>query len=249
MDEHQPTGETPNPLKNHPNTSTKDFDSEPNLPPPATYNPHRQRPHRLRRAFFACCCLNFFIFLLTLGFTVFIHWLILQPQPGNFTLTDANLNLFDLTHNTNSSTPQYSLDADIDLKITFNNPNKNMGFNIKEIDLRTFYNDEEIGEVALQPFHQPCRNATTVWGRVRITNHALLGTVGGGLQGEIERSDITLHVVINAKVRGDEGWYASLHRYRGVHLTCSVNFMAAAWNNGTVLPGAMISKSCYVNRD
>jgi hypothetical protein len=216
----------------HPNTTTKD-----------SHNPHPQRRHRRRPVVIACCCL-FFLFLFALGLTILVYWLILHPQSGNCTLTDASLNVLNLTH---TSAPEYSLDADIDLSIGFNNPNSNMGFNIKGIDVDVLYAGEEIGEAALPPFHQPSRSETAVGAIIRITKFVFSETVGGELEREVERGNVTLQVVVNAKVRGDNVFVASLHPYRGVHVTCFASLMVPD-RNGTA-PGAMISKSCAVRRD
>jgi hypothetical protein len=249
MDVHQAaTGDAvPISENKHPYTTMKDDSHNgATLPSPATYDgkqPRRRRRARCCRfAVMACCCLVL-VLVFVIGVGVLITWLVVQPKDGNYNLADADLNVFNLT----SVGAQYDLDTDIDLKIAFGNPNKKLGFDIKEINVHALYAGEEIGQAALPPFFQPRRNDTILAANIRVSHLVFSEMAGGALQGEVARSNITLQVVMNAKVRNNHGMLESLHPYQSVHLTCSVSLVAPPLN-GTSTPGAMLSKTCAVKR-
>lgn len=211
------------------------------LPAPATAP--RRRIRYTRRCVVSTCCCIFLTLAVTLGLIILIHWLVIKPKNGNYDLVDAHLQKFNLTRN---GTHGYDLETDMDLKFLFSNPNHKMGFDIKRINVHAFYVGQEIGQSAdVPPFYQGHMNDTTLGSEIRSAKAVLSEDVGGNLQSEIGKNNVTLLIVMNAKVRNDHGELKALHPWRGVHLTCWVSLMAP---NGTA-PGNLISKSCTVRRD
>lgn len=107
----------------------------PSVPPPQPPQP------RYRRGRSCCCCIFglFWKILLALivlaGLTILIFWLVVQPRPFKFYVTDAKLTQFDLQNGNN-------LNYDLTLNFTARNPNKKLSIYYDKVEARAFYDDQ-----------------------------------------------------------------------------------------------------------
>ncbi|CAK8544134.1 unnamed protein product [Lathyrus sativus] len=103
----------------------------PAIPPPAQPRPYHQRSRS------CCCCLfsffwKLFVTLIVLaGLAVLIFYLVVQPRPFKFYVTEAKLTKFDYANNT--------IHYNMVLNFTARNPNKKLSIYYDKVEALAFY--------------------------------------------------------------------------------------------------------------
>ncbi|CAK9201769.1 unnamed protein product [Sphagnum jensenii] len=243
---------------------TKGSGSPPLLPTPVTYSSAAERRKRRRGSGThrccgtgrgvggVCCCIlsSLCAFLVAsiviLGITALILWLVLRPQAPHYSLQQIQFQKFSVDADQQGSNQQQAmsvLNADIQLTIEANNPNKHIGILYDSITTSASYDGNEVGNVVIPPFYQGHHNITDVKSQLKIVNYPLTQTVASSLRTDIANNSVPFRVRTSVKARVKIGSYKSFAFW--VHVTCNLSFSPPTSSNPN---GAVINKSCQLTR-
>jgi hypothetical protein len=243
---------------------TKGSGPPPPLPTPVTYSSAAERrkrrsgsgTHRCcgtgRGVGGVCCCIlsSLCAFLVAsiviLGITALILWLVLRPQAPHYSVQQIQFQKFSVDADQQGSNQQQAmsvLNADIQLTIEANNPNKHIGILYDSITTSASYNGNEFGNAVIPPFYQGHHNITEVTSQLKIVNYPLTQTVASSLRTDIANNSVPFRVRTSVKARVKIGSYKSFAFW--VHVTCNLSFSPPTSSNPN---GAVINKSCQLTR-
>jgi hypothetical protein len=181
-----------------------------------------------------------------LGITALILWLVLRPQAPHYSVQQIQFQKFSVDadqHGSNQQQAMSVLNADIQLTIEANNPNKHIGILYDSITTSASYDGNEFGNVVIPPFYQGHHNITDVTSQLKIVNYPLTQTVASSLRTDIANNSVPFRVRTSVKARVKIGSYKSFAFW--VHVTCNLSFRPPTSSNPN---GAVINKSCQLTR-
>ncbi|PHU13941.1 hypothetical protein BC332_15146, partial [Capsicum chinense] len=151
-----------------------------------------------------CIALILLTIIVIVGITILIIWLSVKPRRPIYTIENASLHNYNMTKNDH-------LYGNFNFTLKAYNPNSRVSIYYDSIEVKLYYNSEQIAFNNAQPFFQPRRNVTYLDLYLSAKDVVLYGDVARNLKTERTTGAVDVEIKVRAKIKFKVGIWKLRH--------------------------------------
>lgn len=190
------------------------------MPTPITTKTRRLSPVK-------CIALILLTIIVIVGLTILVIWLSVKPRRPIYTIENASLHNYNMTKNDH-------LYGNFNFTLKAYNPNTRVSIYYDIIEVKLFYNSQQLAFNNAEPFFQPRRNVTYLDLFLSAKDVVLYGDIGRDLKTERTSGAIEVDLKVRVKIRFKVGIWKS--RHRKLKLSCSPRVPVSSTKNSQSYP-------------
>ncbi|CAN4101568.1 unnamed protein product [Withania somnifera] len=168
------------------------------LTPTATTKPRRLSP-------VTCIALILLTAIVIVGITILVIWLSVKPQRPIYSIENSSLHNYNMTKNDH-------LYGNFNFTLKTYNPNSRVSIYYDSIEVKLFYNSQQIAFSNVETFFQPRHNVTYLDLFLQAKDVGLYGDFARDLKTERTSGAVEVEIKVRAKIRFKVGIWKSSHR-------------------------------------